>query len=133
MHHEVLDQRVSVEVVVDAGDDGEHGADGEPSQGDGQVVARRARRASRYEVLEEPVACILPARACVDDAEASLRERRPRDLEEDDAEEFERAASSEQRAVADAIDALATQRGDCLLYTSPSPRDQRGSRMPSSA
>ena len=23
--------------------------------------------------------------------------------------------------------------GDCLLYTSPSPRDQRGSRMPSSA
>ena len=25
------------------------------------------------------------------------------------------------------------QEGDCLLYTSPSPRDQRGSRMPSSA
>ena len=25
------------------------------------------------------------------------------------------------------------QRCDCLLYTSPSPRDQRGSRMPSSA
>ena len=24
-------------------------------------------------------------------------------------------------------------RKDCLLYTSPSPRDQRGSRMPSSA
>ena len=24
-------------------------------------------------------------------------------------------------------------RYDCLLYTSPSPRDQRGSRMPSSA
>ena len=24
-------------------------------------------------------------------------------------------------------------RDDCLLYTSPSPRDQRGSRMPSSA
>ena len=23
--------------------------------------------------------------------------------------------------------------GNCLLYTSPSPRDQRGSRMPSSA
>ena len=23
--------------------------------------------------------------------------------------------------------------GGCLLYTSPSPRDQRGSRMPSSA
>ena len=28
------------------------------------------------------------------------------------------------------IDAL---KEDCLLYTSPSPRDQRGSRMPSSA
>ena len=26
-----------------------------------------------------------------------------------------------------------TERHDCLLYTSPSPRDQRGSRMPSSA
>ena len=26
-----------------------------------------------------------------------------------------------------------TQEGGCLLYTSPSPRDQRGSRMPSSA
>ena len=29
--------------------------------------------------------------------------------------------------------ALAAWTGDCLLYTSPSPRDQRGSRMPSSA
>ena len=28
---------------------------------------------------------------------------------------------------------LRTVFGDCLLYTSPSPRDQRGSRMPSSA
>ena len=27
----------------------------------------------------------------------------------------------------------ATTSKDCLLYTSPSPRDQRGSRMPSSA
>ena len=31
----------------------------------------------------------------------------------------------EESAIADSI--------DCLLYTSPSPRDQRGSRMPSSA
>ena len=35
-------------------------------------------------------------------------------------------------------DAMGTQcaalvLGSCLLYTSPSPRDQRGSRMPSSA
>ena len=28
---------------------------------------------------------------------------------------------------------LLEQGADCLLYTSPSPRDQRGSRMPSSA
>ena len=28
---------------------------------------------------------------------------------------------------------LAGDGGSCLLYTSPSPRDQRGSRMPSSA
>ena len=28
---------------------------------------------------------------------------------------------------------LRYKNGDCLLYTSPSPRDQRGSRMPSSA
>ena len=28
---------------------------------------------------------------------------------------------------------IAGQYLDCLLYTSPSPRDQRGSRMPSSA
>ena len=31
------------------------------------------------------------------------------------------------------IDADKALRGYCLLYTSPSPRDQRGSRMPSSA
>ena len=31
------------------------------------------------------------------------------------------------------VDALAIACGTCLLYTSPSPRDQRGSRMPSSA
>ena len=30
-------------------------------------------------------------------------------------------------------DAACKALGDCLLYTSPSPRDQRGSRMPSSA
>ena len=31
------------------------------------------------------------------------------------------------------VAALKAQHEDCLLYTSPSPRDQRGSRMPSSA
>ena len=31
------------------------------------------------------------------------------------------------------VNALIGYAGICLLYTSPSPRDQRGSRMPSSA
>ena len=31
------------------------------------------------------------------------------------------------------VQIVGTQPKDCLLYTSPSPRDQRGSRMPSSA
>ena len=37
------------------------------------------------------------------------------------------------RAACTAICAEAFLHQDCLLYTSPSPRDQRGSRMPSSA
>ena len=31
------------------------------------------------------------------------------------------------------LDCFEQEPEDCLLYTSPSPRDQRGSRMPSSA
>ena len=31
------------------------------------------------------------------------------------------------------IGSITVKDDDCLLYTSPSPRDQRGSRMPSSA
>ena len=34
---------------------------------------------------------------------------------------------------AELLGALSAESGSCLLYTSPSPRDQRGSRMPSSA
>ena len=34
---------------------------------------------------------------------------------------------------AEAEEDVAEEEEDCLLYTSPSPRDQRGSRMPSSA
>ena len=41
-----------------------------------------------------------------------------------------RAASDKHRSMALGI---TTAVGSCLLYTSPSPRDQRGSRMPSSA
>ena len=42
-----------------------------------------------------------------------------------------RGAAPVQRAIMAGDDATACQ--ICLLYTSPSPRDQRGSRMPSSA
>ena len=45
-----------------------------------------------------------------------------------------RAAVLDLRARAAALAAaVAAARAACLLYTSPSPRDQRGSRMPSSA
>ena len=39
----------------------------------------------------------------------------------------------ELRAILDELYPLAHDGKPCLLYTSPSPRDQRGSRMPSSA
>ena len=42
------------------------------------------------------------------------------------------SVGSEQIAI-EALRAGATSFSPCLLYTSPSPRDQRGSRMPSSA
>ena len=38
-----------------------------------------------------------------------------------------------QQDVLSAYQSILTQYNTCLLYTSPSPRDQRGSRMPSSA
>ena len=41
-------------------------------------------------------------------------------------------AEPKQRQIKDPADFSARLK-DCLLYTSPSPRDQRGSRMPSSA
>ena len=45
-----------------------------------------------------------------------------------------RAATNEQREMMRrAFDARTGEAKSCLLYTSPSPRDQRGSRMPSSA
>ena len=43
------------------------------------------------------------------------------------------AGNSLQQFYQNATQAIKGKQGDCLLYTSPSPRDQRGSRMPSSA
>ena len=44
-----------------------------------------------------------------------------------------RATLREHAALRERIAELQGARSACLLYTSPSPRDQRGSRMPSSA
>ena len=44
-----------------------------------------------------------------------------------------RIASAEARLPLDQFAGMVARNSDCLLYTSPSPRDQRGSRMPSSA
>ena len=45
----------------------------------------------------------------------------------------ERTGGKHSEQVDKAQDAARKHLGGCLLYTSPSPRDQRGSRMPSSA
>ena len=42
-------------------------------------------------------------------------------------------ATGNKASVSDDIPHAANDTSACLLYTSPSPRDQRGSRMPSSA
>ena len=44
-------------------------------------------------------------------------------------EDFARTFTEQFRSIEPGLDSMKT----CLLYTSPSPRDQRGSRMPSSA
>ena len=49
------------------------------------------------------------------------------EIEKDAADTVTDAVSEGAEAVTDAVSE------GCLLYTSPSPRDQRGSRMPSSA
>ena len=45
--------------------------------------------------------------------------------------EYDDVANDQRKVVYELRDELMSK--DCLLYTSPSPRDQRGSRMPSSA
>ena len=42
-------------------------------------------------------------------------------------------SSRAEMSVVEFVDSMIQQGYACLLYTSPSPRDQRGSRMPSSA
>ena len=54
-------------------------------------------------------------------------------FEEKDTKKFLGAGVVEFDTQEGANAAIAASGRDCLLYTSPSPRDQRGSRMPSSA
>ena len=54
-------------------------------------------------------------------------------LKRDEFEARRRALRERGTQRANVPKALASHGKDCLLYTSPSPRDQRGSRMPSSA
>ena len=47
---------------------------------------------------------------------------------------IDNVADGDMAAAGDAFNAAAdARRQDCLLYTSPSPRDRQNSRMPSSA
>ena len=60
------------------------------------------------------------------------------DDEEEAMEDEEEAMADEEEAMEDEEEAMADEEGvghnlDCLLYTSPSPRDATLSRMPSSA
>ena len=50
-----------------------------------------------------------------------------------DLNKHEELADSDYSVIADEFNSLIRSLNTCLLYTSPSPRDQRGSRMPSSA
>ena len=74
-----------------------------------------------------------------------MTEERVQQLEERLAEETQRLEKlyvayrrieeelQEKNAIIDVLEKEAIDKEICLLYTSPSPRDQRGSRMPSSA
>ena len=70
-----------------------------------------------------------------DDAEEEDEEYEYEDVdEEDDEYEYEYEEEDEDgEVIEDGDEEVDEDDDDCLLYTSPSPRDQRGSRMPSSA
>ena len=50
-----------------------------------------------------------------------------------DLEEFSKSVLPKNIFIKEKLGLSDAMSEDCLLYTSPSPRDQRGSRMPSSA
>ena len=71
--------------------------------------------------------CMVPRREVLDILD-EMRNAIP--IEMDDAQDV---LDHRDDIVADAQDQADATISSCLLYTSPSPRDQRGSRMPSSA
>ena len=114
-------------------------AKGKPDRDDIEAMAEQMKDSkSRREILDrgkpvkgkkdkdhnddydEELECELTKEEC-----AAIRaERNAQHMAEKEARKAEKIAEKEAREA---------ERGSCLLYTSPSPRDQRGSRMPSSA
>ena len=82
----------------------------------------------KFRVLIALLAIALIAAACGSDLNAEPTVSGEAPSESDEAMEDEESDEAmEDEAMED------EESDDCLLYTSPSPRDQRGSRMPSSA
>ena len=106
--------------------------------------AQAQLEAARQQVL---AAKEMAGKAEADAAAQAARSKAIEERKEKERERMSRAADREAErerekwaASATRIEQLEAQiqeawasNSDCLLYTSPSPRDQRGSRMPSSA
>ena len=103
-----------------------HGADGS-QQASGLLVLRGTQGATDGEGAVEQV-----TESCTGFQTTEVR-RNPGAVEGQVVDQAldEIAAVDGCRKVADA--GISSRSDGCLLYTSPSPRDQRGSRMPSSA
>ena len=96
----------------------------EPVGGQGVVPRAVEAEDDRVEPLHPPELCqLVPHKGGSHHLEPSDQPRQMAILDED------RAARVARVQVEDSC----TVSSLCLLYTSPSPRDQRGSRMPSSA
>ena len=104
-------------------------------EGSGAAAAAVERSAAREEALRSELAAFRAQAGDVArklEAEiGGLRERVA--AAELAAAGFKEEAETTAEALAAAEAAAAAAAAACLLYTSPSPRDQRGSRMPSSA
>ena len=93
---------------------------------DSRFDARASCLLERFRVQKGSVVDTLSARKANASQEGSVVRR-------SEPSEVLRAEGPCRTPVQQSIGYLDLQNTDCLLYTSPSPRDQRGSRMPSSA